>query len=78
MDAKLAKLIEMGFDVQPSREALQQSQGDVEASCELLTNTPPTTSSGGGGFLSSLARYMYIHNHHNTAELSSITQRFDT
>ena len=55
-DAKLAKLVEMGFEVERGRDALQQSQGDLEAACELLARAPSAASSGGGGFLSSLTR----------------------
>ena len=51
-DAKLAKLVEMGFQVEEGREALQQCGGDVEAACELLGNTPPAAS----GLLTSLVR----------------------
>ena len=50
-DAKLAKLVEMGFQVEEGREALQQSGGDVEAACELLGNTPPAS-----GLFTSLIR----------------------
>ena len=58
-DAKLAKLVEMGFRAEEAREALHQCQGDVEAACELLATTPSAASSSGGGsgFLSSLVRY---------------------
>ena len=53
-DAMLAKMVEMGFPVQESREALIQSHGDVEAACELLANA--YTATGGRGFFNSLIR----------------------
>ena len=59
-DAKLAKLMEMGFEVEESQTALQQCEGDVEAACELLAaSTQPSASpaSSSGGFLASVARY---------------------
>ena len=42
-DAMLAKLVEMGFQIEEGREALQQSNGDVEAACELLGRTSPAS-----------------------------------
>jgi poly [ADP-ribose] polymerase 6/8 len=59
-DAKLAKLVEMGFRAEEAREALHQCQGDVEAACELLATTPSGASSSGGGsgFLSSLVSFL--------------------
>ena len=40
-DAKLSKLVEMGFQAEEGREALRQSHGDLEMACELLGKTPP-------------------------------------
>ncbi|CAI8024087.1 Protein mono-ADP-ribosyltransferase PARP8, partial [Geodia barretti] len=59
-DAKLAKLVEMGFRAEEAREALHQCRGDVEAACELLATTPSAASSSGGGsgFLSSLVSFL--------------------
>ena len=69
-DAKLAKLVEMGFQVEESREALQHCQGDMEAACDLLASRSSTTASStaagsGGGFLSSLVRYSGINTQSN-------------
>ncbi|CAI8052909.1 Protein mono-ADP-ribosyltransferase PARP6 [Geodia barretti] len=59
-DAKLAKLVEMGFGAEEASEALHQCWGDVEAACELLVTTPsgPFSSGGGSGFLSSLVSFL--------------------
>ena len=53
-DAKLAKLVEMGFPAAEGRDALRQSSGDLEAACDLLGKTPPANSFASG--LSSLMR----------------------
>lgn len=59
-DAKLAKLVEMGFEVEDGLLVLQKCQGDFETACELLSSTPPASSGNKGGFFSSLARYRLI------------------
>ena len=41
-DAKLAKLVEIGFGAEEAREALHQCRGDVEGACE----TPSSKISG--------------------------------
>ena len=56
-DAKLAKLVEMGFEMEVGKRALQQCQGDMEAVCDLLASTPDSPSASSRGLLSSLARY---------------------
>ena len=60
-DAKLAKLVEIGFGAEEAREALHQCRGDVEGACEILVTTPSGafSSGGGSGFLSSLVRYIH-------------------
>lgn len=53
-DAKIAKLVEMGFKAQDGKEALRKCEGNIEVACEMLANTP--TSSASGGFINSLIR----------------------
>lgn len=57
-DAKLAKLVEMGFEVEDGLLVLQKCQGDFETACELLSSTPPASSGNKGGFFSSLASFL--------------------
>lgn len=82
-DAKLAKLVEMGFQVEEGREALRQSHGDLEMACELLGKTPPES-----GLFSSLIGWVcccetgvqtQVHNHRKrvvSVPVENITQIF--
>ncbi|KAI9217792.1 hypothetical protein BC828DRAFT_390269 [Blastocladiella britannica] len=65
MDAKLAQLMDLGFDAQVAADALRHTDGNVEAAVQLILNqaavasgpgSPPQQSrraanGGGGGFL---------------------------
>lgn len=55
-DAKVAKLVEMGFSADEAQEALRQTGSDLEGACELLAQGSLGKVSTG---LSSLMRYTY-------------------
>ena len=61
-DAKVAKLVEMGFSADEAREALRQTGSDLEEACELLTQgSLGKISSGFSSLMRCICTYIYMY-----------------